>query len=396
MSMRFLEVPDETKMDRGSIVKPETLSVLLCPVCRDRLQVTVVTAVTCNDRMRDGLLQCEGCRQSFPVLNWVPRLLPYQYLTVDERQALEAMNLQSDIKPRLVEEERLDAAELQQHLEKRIRTKMNPSILPDKLRERLERDIDYRLRHNREKGKFIRTAQAYLDNTPSRILDVGGGQGGALTNFDKYFKPEIAVLLDIDPDWVEMAWLLDPDTDVVRADATRIPLADDCMDFIFSSATLEHIEDWKSAVHEMVRVGKQGLICYNPNAGFPYDFGHLDSPLVTWLPKSIALKVAQFFHCVRRTGRTLDSIRAELAATVYIHRSSVVRELTRCGVEVDNAFGEFMKQTVQESYHISGGRIFSFFQRHPNMLAIFTKALVLMGAEPNVYLFYRRREKKRD
>ncbi len=376
-------------------MKPETLAVLRCPVCRDRLQMTVVKAVTRNGRLRDGIIECVRCRHPFPVLNWVPRLLSHHALTEDEHRALDAMKMQSNAPAGVVEEERLDAAKLQQHLEERIRTKMNPSALPDKLRDRQEHDVDYRLHHTEEKGKFIRTAQAYLGYAPSRILDVGGGQGGALTAFEKYYKPGIAILLDIDPDWVEIAWLLDPDTDVIRADATRMPLADGCMDFVFSSATLEHIEDWKSAVHEMVRVGNQGLLCYNPNAGFPYDFGHLDTPMVTWLPRGIALKFAYFYHRLRRTGRTLDSIRTELAGTFYIHRRAVVRELTRCGVEVDNAFGEFMKQTVQESYHIRGRGILSFFQRHPNLLALFTKAFVEIGAEPNVYLFYRRRERNR-
>lgn len=370
-------------------MKPKTLSVLICPICRGRLQVTLVKAVTRDDRLRDGVIQCVGCSQAFPVLNWVPRLLPYPTLTRDEHQVLAAMSGQGNTTPHIVEEERLNDAELQQYLEARNRPKVNPSDLPDKLRKRLERDIDYRLNHIKEKAKFIRTAQAYLDDTPSRILDIGGGRGGALTAFDKYFKPEMAVLLDIDPDYVEAAWLLDPDTDVIRADATRIPLADGCMDFVFSSATLEHIEDWKSAVHEMVRVGNQGLLCYNPNAGFPHDFGHLDSPLVTWLPRKIVPKMAHFFHRLRRTGRTIESIYVELASTFYIHRKAVVRELTLCGVEVDNAFGEFMKQTVQESYHIRGRRLFSFFKRHPNLLTAFSKALVSIGAEPNVYLFYR-------
>lgn len=372
------------------------LSVLRCPVCRNRLQRTVVKAVTRNDRLRDGILRCVGCRESFPVLNWVPRLLSSDALTEEEHRALEEMSLPGRTIPCVVEEERLDAAALQQHLEEKIRPELNLSDLPDNLRERLERDIDYRLHHNKEKEKFIRTAQAYLDYTPSRILDVGGSRGGALTAFDKHFKPEMALLLDIDPDCVEVAWLLDPDTDVIRADATRMPLADSCIDFVFSSATLEHIKDWKSAVHEMARVGKQGLLCYNPNAGFPHDFGHLDAPLVTWLPRSVVPQMAYFFHRLRRTGRTFDSICVELATTFYIHRRAVVRELTRCGVEVDNAFGEFMKQTVQENYHIRGRRILSFFQRHPNLLAVFSKVLVLVGAEPNAYLFYRRREKKKE
>ncbi len=370
-------------------MKPKTLSILICPICRGRLQVTVVKAVTRDDRLRDGIIQCVGCRQHFPVLNWVPRLLPYPALTGDEQWALEEMNRLGNTAPRVVEEERLGDAELQQLMEERNRPQVNPSDLPDKLRKRLERDIDYRLHHVMEKEKFIRTARAYLDDIPSRILDVGGGRGGALTAFDKCFKPELAILLDIDPDCVEVAWLLDPDTDVIRADATSIPLADNCMDFIFSSATLEHIEDWKGAIHEMVRVGKRGLLCYNPNAGFPHDFGHLDSPLVPWLPRRTIPTMAHFFHRLRRTGRTIESIRIELASTFYIHRKAVVRELTRCGAEVDNAFGEFMKHTVQDNYHIRGSRLFSFFKRHPNLLDAFAKALVMIGAEPNVYLFYR-------
>jgi hypothetical protein len=291
--------------------------------------------------------------------------------------------------PRMVEENRFDSVGLQEHLHKMIRTKLNPSGLPTKLRERQEQDLIYRLRYTGGEGKFIRTAQAYLDGTPTRILEIGGGQGGALTGFRKHFKPEMAILSDIDPDWVEVAWLRDPDTDVIRADATRMPLTDGCMDFVFSSATLEHIEHWERAVGDMLRIGRQGLLCYNPNAGFPYDFGHLDAPLVTWLSKNNAAKAALFFHRLRGTGRTLDSLRNQLAVTFYIHRRAVVRELEAGGAEVTNAFVEFMKQTVQENYHMRGGRILTFLKQHPRLLEVLTKALVLTGTEPNVYLFYR-------
>jgi uncharacterized protein YbaR (Trm112 family) len=370
-------------------MKQKTLSVLVCPLCGKRLELVVQEAISCTGEVRDGILQCLGCRLPFPVLNWVPRLLPYEALTQDERRALEKMNRHGKTESCVVKEDRFDAAELQEHLEEMIRAKLNPADLPTKLRERQERDVTYRLCYTGGEGKFIRTAQAYLGRTPMRILEIGGGQGGTLTAFRKYFKPEMAILVDIDPDWVEIAWLRDPDTDVIRADASRMPLGDGCMDFIFSSATLEHIEKWESAVGEMVRIGSQGLLCYNPNAGFPYDFGHLDAPLVTWLPKHLAARAAFFFHCLRGTGRTLDSLRDELAVTFYIHRRAVVRELEICGAEVANAFGEFVKQTLQESYHISGGRILAFLKHHPKLLAVFTKALVLTGSEPNVYLFFR-------
>ena len=373
-------------------MKPETLSVLVCPLCGERLEVAVRKAVAVTGQLCHGILQCLDCQLSFPILNWVPRLLPHESLTEDERSALELLRRHGTADPSVVKEDRFEAEELQENLEAMIRAKLKPSSLPAKLRERQEQDVAYRLHHTGEKGKFIRTTQAYLESAPRRILEVGGGQGGALTAFREHFKPELAILLDIDPDWVEVARLRDPDTDVIRGDATRMPFADGCMEFIFSSATLEHIERWQNAIREMVRVGKQGLICYNPNAGFPYDFGHLDSPLATWLPKNLAARAAFLFHCLRGTGRSLESLRDELAVTFYIHRRDVVHELESCGAEVANAFGEFMKQTMQEGYHIRGESIIALLRRHPELLTFFSKAMVLAGAEPNVYLIYQSRK----
>jgi len=60
---------------------------------------------------------------------------------------LEKMKRHGKTGPRMVEENRFDSVGLQEHLHKMIRTKLNPSGLPTKLRERQEQDLIYRLRY---------------------------------------------------------------------------------------------------------------------------------------------------------------------------------------------------------------------------------------------------------
>ena len=407
-------------------MRPETLKIIRCVVCAAPLQVAARRAVSPEGRLRDGLLRCRDCGALYPIVGWVPRLLPEAELTAEERVHLESMRRTEvmanenatatvggtagapasarasgpvgpaapsiPVVPRLAPEERLSESELRAKMEERVRAKLVFDDAPEKLRRRAELDVAYRVYHTEDKGKFIRTARAHLTRPPRRILDVGGGQGGGLTAFRLEFRPELAMLLDLDAEWVELAWLRDPDTEVIRADATRMPLADASFDLMFSTATLEHIPDWRSAVREMVRVSAEGLLCYNPNAGFPYDAGHLDAPFVTWLPKAPAAYVALLWHRLRATGRSLQSIRSELEVTHYVHRARVVRQLRRSGAEVKNALGEFLKQTVQDQYHLRGGRLIRFLRDHPGWRGLLVNAFIRTGTEPNVYLYYRRRE----
>jgi uncharacterized protein YbaR (Trm112 family) len=374
----------------GSFVKPETLDLLRCPACGGDLLVAHRRALSPDNRLRDGLLACSACPELYPVLAWVPRLVADTVMTESERQAVTRMKANLDHPPRLVSEERLTGEQFRAAAESRLRSTRMGQNLPPKLHSRAESNLEYLLTRTEEKAKFVRTAAAYLSKTPRTILEVGGGQGGALTAFRKEFLPETAILLDLDPEWVELAQLRDPETELIRGDATRIPLREGRIDFLFSSAMLEHIRDWPHALREMVRISPQGLVCYNPNAGFPYDAGHLDAPLVTWLPKGPAARVAFLSHRLRRTGRTLESIRSELEVTHYILRSQVERELRLLGAEVTNAFGEFLKQTVGDPYHLRGGRVLTLLKNRPWLRHVIVQALIRTGTEPNAYLFYRR------
>jgi SAM-dependent methyltransferase/uncharacterized protein YbaR (Trm112 family) len=368
-------------------VRPETLALLRCPACHGELRIARRDAVGDRGRLAAGVLACRACARRYPVLAWVPRLLPEPALTAGEREALEAPAGRAA--PREERDQPLAPEALRRLLEQRVRRKLLHPGLPPKLRARAERDVAYRVAHTEEKAKFVRTVESRLRRRPRTILDLGGGQGGTLSAFRRRYEPQTALLLDLDPDWVEIARLRDPATEVIRADAARAPLADGAIDLLVSTATLEHLPDWRATLAEIVRISREGLLSYGPNGLFPYDFGHLDAPFVTWLSPSSAARVAHLFHRLRRTGRTRESIAAELEVTLYIPRPAVVAELRARGAEVENVFEEFLRHAVAESYHLRAGGLKRTLARAPLLRALFAKALLLLRAEPNVYLYYR-------
>lgn len=383
-----------------------TLDILRCPPCGGPLEVAARRAVSSAGRIREGLLGCPACGTTYPVVGWVPRMFADPGLTPGERalreelrgaapapaatsgaEAAEVPEARAGLE--VVDEQWISGDDYRARIESMVRSKILYRELPPKLRARAEKDVEYRIEHTDRKDKFVKTTQSFLTTSPRSILDLGGGQGGALTAFRKEFGAERSVLLDIDDEWVELAWLRDPETEVVRGDATSMPFRPGAFDLLFTQATLEHIADWKTAVREMCRVSREGLLCYNPNGRFPYDMGHLDAPFVTWLPKGPAAHVARAYHLLRRTGRSMESIRGELAVTHYRPRAAVARELRSLGCRVENAFGEFLRHSVEDPYHLYGGRLMRTFRARPWTRQAFVRALLLTGAEPNVYLYYR-------
>ncbi|MBU2693265.1 MAG: methyltransferase domain-containing protein [Candidatus Eisenbacteria bacterium] len=371
-------------------MRSQTLDILCCPLCRGGLDITHRRAVSPEGRLRDGVLACRLCKTRYPVLSWVPRLITPEAFTASEHAMLNACGKDRADSPSVIEEERLSPAEIENRIRRQVLDKVAYKGGSEKLRVRAEMDVEYRISHTEEKGKFVRTADHYLAEPPKTILDLGGGQGGTLSAFRERYKPETAILLDIDPEWMEVAWLRDPDTEVIRGDANQMPFKDGSIDLLVSTATLEHLPRWRTSLEEMARVSRQGLLCYGPNGLFPYDFGHLDTPFVTWLPNGPASWVALLWHRLRRTGRTFDSMKNELEETFYIPRPTVARLLRRQGLNVKNAFSEFLKHSVEEGYHPRAGRLKRLLYRNPWMRRCFCGTLSFACMEPNVYLFYRR------
>ncbi|MCD6599612.1 MAG: methytransferase partner Trm112 [Dehalococcoidia bacterium] len=62
-------------------MKKELMRILVCPVCKDPLQLNV-SKEDCGEVI-SGFLHCPSCRHSYPIENSIPNLLPP---TVDKTQ----------------------------------------------------------------------------------------------------------------------------------------------------------------------------------------------------------------------------------------------------------------------------------------------------------------------
>lgn len=54
-------------------MKSELLSILCCPECRGRLELS--NAHSQNDEIEQGLLRCNTCGESYPIIRWIPRFV---------------------------------------------------------------------------------------------------------------------------------------------------------------------------------------------------------------------------------------------------------------------------------------------------------------------------------
>lgn len=138
------------------------------------------------------------------------------------------------------------------------------------------------------------------------ILDNGCGVGEYLTRFAEH-SPHIYGL-EFDPDHVSSAATLGHK--VVQGTSERLPFSNEAFDLVLSHEVLEHVEDDRAALEEIVRVlrtpksGSSGggrLILFVPNRGYPFEthgiylrgryrFGNI--PLVNYLPRQLRDRLA--------------------------------------------------------------------------------------------------------
>ena len=57
-------------------MKREVLKILVCPVCRGGLELSVFSAEGNGGEIAEGLLSCKGCERWYPVTKGIPRMLP--------------------------------------------------------------------------------------------------------------------------------------------------------------------------------------------------------------------------------------------------------------------------------------------------------------------------------
>jgi SAM-dependent methyltransferase len=138
------------------------------------------------------------------------------------------------------------------------------------------------------------------------ILDDGCGVGEYMTRFADHTSHIYG--LEFDPDHASSASKLG--NKVVQGAGESLPFGDETFDLILSHEVLEHVEDDRAALEEIVRVlrspnsepsGGGRLILFVPNRGYPFEthgvylrgryrFGNI--PLVNYLPRRFRDRLA--------------------------------------------------------------------------------------------------------
>ncbi len=118
---------------------------------------------------------------------------------------------------------------------------------------------------------------------------------------------------------------------IVNAAGEHLPFPANCFDLILSHEVIEHVQDDRLAVQEMVRVLKPGgrLTLFCPNRGYPFEthgiywrgryrFGNI--PLVNYLPRRWRDRLAP--HVRVYTRRDLEALFAGLPVR-YVQRTVI-------------------------------------------------------------------------
>jgi SAM-dependent methyltransferase len=157
-----------------------------------------------------------------------------------------------------------------------------------------------------------------------RVLDVGCGVGMYTQAFLRHTPRVFGVEIERERALEARGRA----TGVSQAVGERLPFPDGVFDVVFSHEVLEHVEDDRVCVEEMVRVARPGgrLLIFVPNRLYPfethgifwrgqYHFGNV--PLVNWLPTRLRDRLAP--HVRAYTSRDLRGLFEGLPARIVHH-----------------------------------------------------------------------------
>jgi ubiquinone/menaquinone biosynthesis C-methylase UbiE len=100
-----------------------------------------------------------------------------------------------------------------------------------------------------------------------RFLEIGCGNGFGARLIAETFAPALIAASDIDPKMLRLARRKTAvlglmKTQVLAADAQRLPCREESFDGVFNFGIVHHLEDWQSGIREVARVLKPGGAFY--------------------------------------------------------------------------------------------------------------------------------------
>jgi uncharacterized protein YbaR (Trm112 family) len=376
------------------------LAMLRCPLCQkgglavEHVSTNLFIPVKTHEEefIKEGLLNCIHCNAVFPIINSILTVLPDGMMNDEEKRFIN--NYDRTRKTRtidfvpLTQEERL--ARMKAFL-LQFEFYREESYPDEKSKAWIRNSVNYEVNSAHLKEKYISTLSWKLKKQPRAILDIGGGQGGTLYCFKQHFNPDCTVLIDLDDRFTPIAMLRDDTINVIRTDATNMPFKSKVFDLTISNGCLEHVENWPAMLAEIKRTGTETYISYIPNGSFPWEVGHLSTPLVPVLPKSLARHVCFFWHRVLNNHQyTYELIDHLLNITFFVPSRHFARECKRLKIDATNMFSFYTIEASKATYHHTYGKYVRFLGRHPVLLKFFTVMAMSLHVEPIVhyYLFH--------
>ncbi len=124
-------------------------------------------------------------------------------------------------------------------------------------------------------------------HTPNTILDVGCGTGRLLRKARKYWPK--AQLIGVDPadGMIENARRLTPDAKFYISKAESLPLPDESVDLVFSTASFHHWQDQEQGLREIKRVLQVGGLLFIADFWLPLGLSKFISHFRTNNPNAI-------------------------------------------------------------------------------------------------------------
>ncbi|HSF81226.1 MAG TPA: class I SAM-dependent methyltransferase [Anaerolineales bacterium] len=124
-----------------------------------------------------------------------------------------------------------------------------------------------------------------------RVLENGCGVG----MYVEHLAPHAGTVVGLEYDFERAREARTRSTNIINAAGECLPFPEECFDLVLSHEVLEHVQNDRAALEEMVRVLKKGrrLALFVPNRGYPFEthgiywrgryrFGNI--PLVNYLP----------------------------------------------------------------------------------------------------------------
>ncbi|MBU1118677.1 class I SAM-dependent methyltransferase [Patescibacteria group bacterium] len=299
-----------------------------------------------EEQVKTATLTCKKCGYVFCIENFLPnfRLDHAKKHSSDHCESLGKGVVQKH-------ESFYTRAEQEKELYRRVK-----ALLPfsrakkPRAKKNMEDDLEYRSKYP-EKDKYIPVFEEYLSKKPVYTLELGIGQGGFTSSVKKFFKPAVSFGLDYEPKWAEIAWIRDPETEVLTADARKLPFRDSSIDLVFSAYTLEHIVNVDPVIHETARVADEAFLVFGPSKWSLYDVHFEKAPLVPLLPAFLAKRLAYLWK-VKKVGFNYaqGEIFDEYATMNYIRPSYFERLAHKAGFKPVPLLKEQLTESFKEAY----------------------------------------------